>query len=293
MTSSPDTDSAARPIISVLVTVCNAQHHIGGVVEMLDRQELDGRWEIVVCVGPSNDKTLEALSSMTANHPRLVVAATSTPGIPAGRNAAVRASSASLLLFCDADDEPEDGWLATMASSLREHRLVAGSVQIRTPTGTDGTTPKTLDSAPYLHPYGYLPYGLTANLGVRRSVWDLLGGFDERMRWGDDVDFTWRAQERGVSLGRCDALVYKVARSTPWARFRQHYRFGRTDVLLFKAHRDKGMPRHLARAVKTWVWLVGAAPLCLRRRDRFRWAGVLGHRIGRLAESAKQRTLYL
>jgi GT2 family glycosyltransferase len=37
---------------------------------------------------------------------------------------------------------------------------------------------------------------------IRRDVWEELGGFDERFEplWFEDVDFCWRARERGYRM---------------------------------------------------------------------------------------------
>ncbi len=44
------------------------------------------------------------------------------------------------------------------------------------------------------------PAGITANLLVRRRTWETLGGFQEGVRSGADVEFCWRAQDAGWGL---------------------------------------------------------------------------------------------
>ena len=48
--------------------------------------------------------------------------------------------------------------------------------------------------------HGPHPAGVTANLLVRRSAFDEVGGFVADVRSGADVDFCWRVQERGWEL---------------------------------------------------------------------------------------------
>jgi hypothetical protein len=44
---------------------------------------------------------------------------------------------------------------------------------------------------------GYRMRVLTDNLGFRRQVFDRLGGFDEELARGEDLDFGWRAIDAG------------------------------------------------------------------------------------------------
>ncbi len=44
---------------------------------------------------------------------------------------------------------------------------------------------------------GFLPAGLGANLAVRRRAFEAVGGFDEELVIGEDIDLCWRLQLRG------------------------------------------------------------------------------------------------
>ena len=46
----------------------------------------------------------------------------------------------------------------------------------------------------------HLPYGITANLLVRRAAWEELGGFLEGIRSGGDADLSWRLQDAGWTI---------------------------------------------------------------------------------------------
>ena len=60
---------------------------------------------------------------------------------------------------------------------------------------------------------GFLPAGLGANLAVRRSAFDEVGGFAEELHVGEDIDLCWRLQLRGFRFAvATDAVVAKRER---------------------------------------------------------------------------------
>jgi glycosyltransferase involved in cell wall biosynthesis len=278
------------PTISVAITVKNGARTIGSLIDQVSQQEVGVPWEIVVSVGDSSDQTWNVLSELVPQYPHLVVVRAPRPGIPAGRNAAIAASRGQFVLTCDADDDVDQTWVMDMFSALQSSDVVAGCVVVRA-NGRD--QPVGLDRGLSTFPYGYLPYGLTANLGFRRSAYDLVTGFDERIRFGEDVDFCWMVQQHGMGIARSKGLIIKSGRATGYQRFLQHMAYGQADTMLYRKHREEGMPRGTLLAVKSWCWLVLTAALLVSRRHRYSWLGVAGHRVGRLIGSFKTRVLYL
>ena len=282
--------SSTVPTISVAITVKNGARTIGSLIERVSQQKIDVPWEIVVSVGDSSDQTWKILNELVPQYSNLVVVRSPRVGIPAGRNAAIAASRGQFILTCDADDVVDGTWVMEMFSALQSSDVVAGHVVVR---GSDPDQPLTSDGTLNTFPYDYLPYGLTANLGFRRSAYDMVAGFDERMRYGDDVDFCWKIQQHGLKISRSSGLVIKIGRLTGRQRFSQHLAFGQTDTVLFRKHRQAGMPRGALLAAKSWGWLVLTATLLPLKRHRYSWLGVAGHRVGRLIGSFKARVVYL
>ena len=278
------------PAVSVAITVRDSEATVGSVIAALMLQQIDAPFEVVVSVGKSSDKTLEVLHSLADEYEWLRVVEAPRPGIPAGRNSAIIASSGEYVLTCDADDEVGPNWVQDMLADLSAYDAVAGRVVVR--SGQDGPGEMSGVGSLGVYPYGYLPYGLTANLGFRRSAFDLVGGFDEHIRYADDVDFTWRIQQAGLRLGLSRGLIVKQGRATPVQRFRQHLAFGQTDAVLYRKHRAQGMPRRLWMSIKAWLWLLVTVWKLPLARHRYTWCGVAGHRLGRIIGSARARVFY-
>ena len=107
------------------------------------------------------------------------------------------------------------------------------------------------------------PYGITANLLVRRAAWAEVGGFFEGLRSGGDQDICWRMQDAGWALEyREAAAVEHRHRERVVALMRQMARY--SAAIAWMARRAPGSSprprvlRRLARSVVgTLVWLAG------------------------------------
>ncbi len=80
----------------------------------------------------------------------------------------------------------------------------------------------------YVHwTFPFRPWGITANLLVRRDAWASVGGFHEGIRSAGDTEFSWRIQDAGWRFGyRPDAVVEHWHRETVRMLARQGARYG-------------------------------------------------------------------
>lgn len=75
--------------------------------------------------------------------------------------------------------------------------------------------------------FPFRPWGVTANLLVRRAAWASVGGFHEGIRSGGDTEFSWRIQDAGWTLDyRPEAVVEHRHRDSIRTLFRQGARYG-------------------------------------------------------------------
>jgi glycosyltransferase involved in cell wall biosynthesis len=297
-TESVDGQASATPAVSVVIPAYNAAATIDQQLEGLARQTYEGPWEVVVADNGSRDETAVIAHRWAEQIPRLsVVDAADRSGVSHARNVGCRATGSELLLFCDADDVVDSGWIAAMVAGLRHHPTVGGRIDrtlLNDPVSVaarPGTATSLLDS------FGFLPYPLTANCGIRREVWTELGGFDERYHYGsDDVAFFWRAQLAGYEVGYVpEAVVHYRLRSNIVDMARQYYTYGMTHTMLYRDFAAAGMPRlALAELRREWGWLVRHVPDLYRSRaQRAVWVTRLAMRTGRISGSIHNRVVYL
>lgn len=77
----------------------------------------------------------------------------------------------------------------------------------------------------------------TYNMGCRRSLFDQLGGFDVKLRFGEDMDFCLRAYEEGAKVALFDkAWVYHKRRVDFRKFYKQVYNSGIARINLTLRH---------------------------------------------------------
>jgi GT2 family glycosyltransferase len=280
------------PAISVVIAVRDGMPFFEDQLSALAAQSTARKWELIVADNGSADTSAETARSWSAHKgevPVAVVDASLRRGPAAARNAGARQASGTLLCFCDADDVVDPGWLDALSSALAETDVVAGSFEM----GSLNGGPRTDPSPAVTSQLGQLPAGLAANLGVRRSAFEQVGGFDEDLQVGEDIDLCWRLQLAGFTFSVApEAVVAKRDRSTPGQAFRQGIAHGRSGPRLYKRHRKSGIRPDLRAAATAWGWLLLNAVRIYRPDSRTRWARVAGVRIGRIVGSIENRVFF-
>lgn len=108
-------------------------------------------------------------------------------------------------------------------------------------------------------------YPRSFNMGVRRTVYETLGGFS-KMRFGEDIDFSIRIFKGGYTCRLFpDAWVYHKRRTDLKKFFKQVHNSGIARINLYKKYPDSLKLVHLLPAVFTLgvaVLLLGT-PFCL------------------------------
>jgi GT2 family glycosyltransferase len=100
-----------------------------------------------------------------------------------------------------------------------------------------------------------LPFAATANLVIRRDVFEAVGPFDPGLKTaGEDADWCWRAAELGHAIEYVpDATVLHRHRADLRGMLRQAYHYGLGNADLFAKHRGEwGMERSIE--WRWWIW---------------------------------------
>jgi glycosyltransferase involved in cell wall biosynthesis len=193
----------AVPPVSVIVPAHNAAATIGATIAALEDQDAEFEWDVIVVDDGSTDET-PGIVGRAGPRVRLVSQPKAGPG-PA-RDRGVRESEAELLAFTDADCVPTRGWLREGVAALAPADLVQGAVR-----PDPGAVPRPFDRSIWVNGRGGLYE--TANLLVRRELFEEIGGFDDwlRARLGkplaEDVWFGWRARRAGARIAYSEAAM--------------------------------------------------------------------------------------
>jgi GT2 family glycosyltransferase len=285
--------------VSVVMPVRNGMPHLAVQLDALGRQTYHGRWEVIVSDNGSTDDSAEAVRAASGRVPLRVVDSREAPGAAGARAVGARAAQGRLLLFCDCDDVAADDWVERMVAALAEYPAVGGhiddaslnsdSVVAWRPRITPGGLPR---------PFGLLPYALAGNCGLRRDVYEQVGGFDPSFSYAaEETDLFWRVQLAGYRLGYApDAVVSCRHRPDVRSMLRQWRSYGRGRARLVARYQSLGLlPAESWRdAVATLAWLTVHAVDCVRGRARRTcYLRVLAHVVGQVQGSRDVGVLHI
>ena len=285
--------------LSVIIATLNGADTIGGQLEALRRQAWPEGWEVIVADNGSRDNTTGVVGSYKGRLPGLqIIDASQVPGQPYALNQGARCASGEALLFCDDDDEVGEGWLAALGEALRQHAFVACRIdpyKLNPPWLAESRGRHQWDGLMRLPYPPYLPHAAGATLGVRRSLFEAVGGFDKSLLAVHDTYFCLRVQLSGVPLQFVpEAVLHMRFRQTFQGMYRQAKSYGEYSTLMYRKMRELGtppLPRPIRGGLTAWRDLAGGLPSLSRPGARANWVFGLGYRIGRLKGSVKHGVL--
>ena len=201
---------------SVIVPVRNGRLHLELLLAALEKQTLPReRFEVLIGDDGSTDGSTDDLETeggwvrVLKGPPRSSYAA---------RNRAAAAARAPLLAFCDADCQPEPGWLEAgiaAVESAEPETLAAGRVRFLVPDRPTVWTLVDMDTTKDHRREVEIGNAETANLFVRREFFERLDGFDDTIPEHGDFDFALRAVAAGAHLSYApEAVVWHPTRDT-------------------------------------------------------------------------------
>jgi GT2 family glycosyltransferase len=147
--------------------------------------------------------------------------------------------------------------------------------------------------------YWHLPYAVSANMALTREVFDELGGFDENFAVGaDEMDFCWRAQYEGFSVGFApEAIVaYRFKTQLP-GLVRQLYSYGQGCARLRAKHIRLGrVPKQSVMQqlslLKKYVMALSPRVGLIHRTERWKYAQDAAWCAGSIAGLFKYRAIF-
>jgi glycosyltransferase involved in cell wall biosynthesis len=214
------------PFVSIIVPVYNGEATIEACIRSLsDLRYPKERYEVLVVDNNSTDNT----ATIVKKHPVRYLVEDETQSSYATRNRGIREARGEILAFTDADVVVGRNWLKRALDCLQdgEADMVAGAVEIV--THDPPNLWEACDRYMFLNQERCVQegFGLTANLLVRREVFEDVGLFEERLLSSGDYEFGRRATGKGHSLVYCrEAKVCHPARASLGALLKKSRRLG-------------------------------------------------------------------
>lgn len=281
--------------LSVIIPCFNAANTIAVQLEALANQEWSEPWEVIVSDNGSTDNSVEIVEQYKERLPHLrIVNASDRKGAAHARNVGATAAKAEALAFCDADDEVAPGWVAAMGKALLKYNFVACRLDLE-----KLNEPWMVKYHPHpqekgLQTFGYpsyLPHAGSCGIGVKRTIHEEVGGFDEALLRHQDTDYCWKIHLAGTELHFVpDAVVHYRYRPNLKELYRQRYLWAEYEVMLYKKYRQLGMPKlSWKRSVRSWLGLFIRLPQILYLGSRSQWLANFACRWGRMQGSIKYK----
>lgn len=214
--------------ISVIIPSFNCASTIGELICALISAPPTLPWEIVVADNGSADESRAVVDRWQRSNAIVRwVDASIQPGPGFARRVGAASACGDFLMFIDADDLPAPGYLDAMASALElepvVHAHVSTDVVNEGPIAANWRSP-----GDGLINEGAWPFPLGGTLGIRRSVYEEIGGFAADFPASEDSDFGWRLLVHGYQVAAVPrAVLWYRLRSAPRSIFRQYRYYGR------------------------------------------------------------------
>jgi cellulose synthase/poly-beta-1,6-N-acetylglucosamine synthase-like glycosyltransferase len=236
------------PTVSVIIPVYNGEQDLPGLLECLLQQSYPSdRVEYLLVDNASCDRSAELIQSAVVQAQTQAISLkylkeADIQSSYAARNTGIRAATGEILAFTDADCYPTPTWLETLMQGFSDPKvgLVVGEI-IAKPGHSwleRYAERKSILSQKATLANAFCPYGQTANIAVRASIFRQIGLFRPHMTTGGDADMCWRIQREGgwQLFFAEDALVQHRHRTNFKELYSQWYRYGRSNRYLHQLH---------------------------------------------------------
>ena len=175
----------------------------------------------VVVVDQSTENFTEDALSQYIKNPNFTYIRSNLTGSSAGRNLAIENSDTELIAITDDDCEVSVDWLGNMTRSFEEDNkigIIYGKVEPGVSTDKNVFVTTFMESSPYISKSIYNKNslkGLSANMGIRKSLWEQLNGFDTTLGAGarfnscEETDLNLRALLNGFYISYNPKIIVK------------------------------------------------------------------------------------
>lgn len=191
-------------MISIIVPLYNKGEKVCKTIDSVLKQEYEN-YEVVVVDDGSKDDSANYVKSYT--DPRIKYVYKNNGGVSSARNYGIYKSKGEWILFLDADDEILPSALSELLSLRKKYpkcKLLTGQIKWMNEGKEQHVKEKHVVSGSFCTSYPFWTIWQnkccpgTRNLLIHRSVIEKYGGYDERMSFFEDWEFSLRMARCGT-----------------------------------------------------------------------------------------------
>ncbi|MBE9029907.1 glycosyltransferase [filamentous cyanobacterium LEGE 11480] len=228
------------PFVSVIIPIYNGEDDLPDLLDCLRAQTypLD-RIEFLLVDNGSHDRTWEILQ---ATDDITALREAEIRGSYAARNCGIVAAQGSLLAFTDADCRPEPQWLLDLVAGFNDPSvgIVVGEIQALPGNSLLERYADRQETLSQKHTLAnaFRPYGQTANVGIRASIFQEIDLFRPHLTTGGDADICWRIlQETAWEYVFADSAIVRHRHRRSFDELLSQWRrYGRSNQYLHDIH---------------------------------------------------------
>jgi glycosyltransferase involved in cell wall biosynthesis len=192
--------SSRPPLVTVVTPAYNVAKYVGAAADSVFRQTFS-KFEYIVVDDGSLDDSVEVVRAHAGHDPRFRLIEADHGGPSAARNIAIRESRGKYIAFLDGDDRWHPRFLERQVGLIESLPANVGMVFCRSRMILENGTPVffqwhrsgSYDFDDFL--VGSNPARNGSSVLIRKSCFDDVGGFDEDLWFGEDLEMWLRVAE--------------------------------------------------------------------------------------------------
>ncbi len=241
--------------VSIILPVLNEEFYLAHAVNAILSQDFAGPMEVILAIGPSNDRTQIIAEELRTKDARVVLVANPSGRTAVGLNLAIQQSQYPVIVRVDGHAEIPENYISLAVEILNR----TGAVNVGGVMGAIGMTkferavalamrsPLGVGASRF-HVGGAAGSVDTVYLGVfLRSALIGVGGFDERFTRAQDWELNYRLRQAG-GVVYFDPRLHVTYRPRPNLRAlsKQYFEYGRWRHVVIRRHQGTINFRYIA-----------------------------------------------
>lgn len=244
------------PLVSVIIPMRDEERVIAQCLRsVLDQDYPQDRMEVLVVDGGSEDRSAEIVVEFSSKYPAIKLLDNPKLSAPAGLNLGIREARGEVIVRVDGHCLLEPDYVSQCVKHLRETGAdnVGGLMQARGKGYVAETIALAINSffgsgGSKFHYASQEQYVDTVYLGAfRRSVFDKVGFFNERLIRNQDYELNYRIRAAGGAVFLSPAIRSSYyGRTTFRDLWHQYFQYGFWKLEMIRMHPSSIQARHLA-----------------------------------------------